>query len=43
MKINLHIPIQSFGFVEATDVDPSDVERVYNQYAEKPNLPVEDK
>jgi len=36
MKINLHIPIQQYGFVEATDVDPADVERIYNQYAEKP-------
>ena len=35
MKINLHIPIQQYGFVEATDVDPADVERIYNQYAEK--------
>ena len=38
MNITAHIPVQSYGFIELTDLpdDPAEVERLYNRYAEKP-------
>lgn len=39
MKIGAHIPTQQYGYVEITDAELSDlpeIERLYNQYAEKP-------
>jgi hypothetical protein len=38
MKINAHVPTQQYGFIELTDLpdDPTEVERIYNRYAESP-------
>jgi len=38
MKITAHIPTQQFGFIELTELpdDVTEVERLYNKYAEKP-------
>lgn len=35
MRISLHIPVAQYGFVQIDEVDESDVERLYNKYAEK--------
>ncbi len=38
LKINAHIPTQQYGFIELTDLpdDVSEVEKLYNKYAEQP-------